>query len=226
LEEKKIKVIHQIPIFPLPNLVFFPKTFLPLHIFEPRYRRMIEDTTASENLIGMALLKEGWQQDYFGSPEVHDIACVGKIQQTEKLYDGKYNIMLYGMSRVRIIGFVQDRPYRIAKVKYLKDFTFDHDEFNETHETAAFLSLLQRYLREIGVENIDDLLKLKNQSFESVINQVASILDFTPLEKQKLLEEGRLGVRYEWLRKLLKEKLFAFGVARKIKYVPKDPSWN
>ncbi|MFQ5651545.1 MAG: LON peptidase substrate-binding domain-containing protein [bacterium] len=219
-------IMNEIPIFPLPNLVFFPKTFLPLHIFEDRYRRMVEDAHTSEHLIGMVLLKDDWEKDYFGVPAVHDIACVGKIQQMEKLHDGKYNIMLYGMSRVRILKFVQVKPYRIAQVKVLKEINFDYDGFDETYETESFIGLLRRYFQEIGVEQLDELLKLRTRSLEAIINQIVSIFDFSTQEKQDMLEIDSLERRYEQARMLIEDRLVSMKIARTVKIVPENPSWN
>jgi len=226
LGQQEITVINEIPIFPLPNLVFFPKTFVPLHIFEARYRKMVEDASAGKNLIGMVLLKEGWESDYFGNPRVHEIACAGKIEQTEKLADGKYNVLLYGMTRIEILRFVQDEPYRIAQVRYLKDKQFDHDTLNEAEQTQVFIDMMKSYLLEIGVENVDELVKLKHHSLEAIVNQVASMLDFSIREKQHLLEVESLDVRLIETKKLLQEKHRAIRIARKVKFIPEDPSWN
>lgn len=220
------KKTNEIPIFPLPNVVFFPKTLLPLHIFEPRYREMVADSLNSSKRIAMVLLKKGWEQDYFGNPDVHEIGCVGEIQYSEKLDDGRLNIMLYGLSRVKILKSVREKPYRIAQVKYLKDNNFDHDEFNVNNESENFVSLVQRYLSEIGVENWEDLLKLHSHSLESIMNQVASILDITTLEKQYLLRMGSLETRYEQLTKIIQDKLKALQIAKIVKSVPVDPRWN
>ncbi len=221
----KVQSITAIPIFPLPNVVFFPKTLLPLHIFEPRYRKMTEDALAGTNQIVVALLKDGWEQDYFGSPEVHEIACVGEIQYSEKLNDGKFNILLYGTSRVRIVDFVQEQPYRAATVQLLKDIHFDHDSFNEKSESENFLGMLHRYLSATGIANFENFINLSS-SFEAIINQSAAILDFSIGEKQELLEIGDLELRYEKLKKILSDRLTAIEVTRKIKFIPKDPSWN
>lgn len=226
MQKKKLTVINEMPVFPLPNVVFFPKTLLPLHIFEQRYRIMVKDALTSNNLIAIALLKDGWEDDYFGTPAVHDIACVGKIQQTEKLYDGKYNIMLHGLHRARILKFVQDKPYRIAQVKYLKDLNFGSEKGRRSYETKDFIELLRRYLGEVGIKNLDQLLKLQTHSLESIVNQVASILDFTIAEKQELLELDYIPERYDKILSLLHERLQALRVARNVKFVPKDPSWN
>lgn len=226
MTQKEITVINEIPIFPLPNMVFFPKTFAPLHIFEARYRKMVEDASAGENIIGIVLLKEGWESDYFGNPKVHEIACAGKIEQTEKLANGKYNILLYGLTRIEILRFVQDEPYRIAQVRYLKDKQFDHDTLNEAEQTQTFIDMMKSYLLEIGVENVDELMKLRNHSLESIVNQVASMLDFSTQEKQLLLEIQSLDERLKETKKLLQEKHLAIRIARKVKFIPEDPSWN
>src|SRR5919109_539474 len=100
-----------LPIFPLPNVVLFPNVFLPLHIFEPRYREMVADALASDRLIGMVLLKPGWQSDYEGRPSVYPIGCAGLITHAEKLDDGRYNIILRGIEKFRIGSETTDRIY-------------------------------------------------------------------------------------------------------------------
>ncbi|PYV01114.1 MAG: Lon family ATP-dependent protease, partial [Acidobacteria bacterium] len=81
-----------VPIFPLPNVVLFPKTLLPLHIFEDRYRTMTREVIAGDRRLAMVLLREGWESNYYETPAVHDIACLGNIESYEELEDGKYNI--------------------------------------------------------------------------------------------------------------------------------------
>ena len=222
----KETITTQIPIFPLPNVVFFPKTFLPLHIFEPRYLKMAKDSKSNDNLIGMALLKEGWEKQYHDNPDVHEIACVGKIQHIERLEDGRYNILLYGLSRVKIMKFIQGKPYRMAQVKYLKDIAFDHDDFNENYEAENFLNLVLSYLREMGVENLEKVNKLHNHSLESVINQVTSALDFPTQQKQELLQIDTLEQRYDRLKKLLQKQFKILKISKNVKYIPEDPRWN
>ena len=90
-------------VFPLPNLVFFPRTEVPLHIFEPRYRQMVGDALAGAGQLVVVLLKPGWEPNYAGCPPIHPIACLGKIVADQRLADGRYNILLRGISRVRIV---------------------------------------------------------------------------------------------------------------------------
>src|SRR6266581_2066741 len=100
-----------LPLFPLPNVVLFPNVFLPLHIFEPRYRKMVADAVASDRLIGMVLLRHGWEQDYQGRPPVYPIGCSGLITHVERLADGRYNIVLRGIERFRILQEDLRRSY-------------------------------------------------------------------------------------------------------------------
>ena len=81
-----------IPVFPLPNVVLFPNVFLPLHIFESRYRKMVDEALGGDRIIGMVLLRPGWEQDYEGRPSVYPIGCAGVITHAERLADGRFEI--------------------------------------------------------------------------------------------------------------------------------------
>src|SRR3954452_24574228 len=106
-----------LPIFPLPNVVLFPNVFLPLHIFEPRYRDMVADAIETDRLIGMVLLKPGWEHAYEGRPAVYPIGCSGVITHVDRLPDGRYNIVLRGVERFRILEEDHARSYRRAVVE-------------------------------------------------------------------------------------------------------------
>jgi Lon protease-like protein len=109
-------------LFPLPNLVLFPAVVQPLHIFEPRYRAMMADALAGDRLLAMALLKPGWEEDYHKSPPVHPAVCVGRIFQEERLADGRWNLLLHGLARARVIEEVAgDTPYRRARVQRIEE---------------------------------------------------------------------------------------------------------
>jgi uncharacterized protein len=89
-------------LFPLPNLVLFPHVLQPLHIFEPRYRDLLEAAVADDRLITMTVLAPGWEPTYDGRPTVEPIACLGQIATHVRLPDGKYNVLLAGVARVRL----------------------------------------------------------------------------------------------------------------------------
>jgi uncharacterized protein len=109
-------------LFPLPNLVLFPHVMQPLHIFEPRYRTMLEDALAGDRLIAMALLAPGWEQDYEGRPPLYPMGCLGRIKAYCRLADGAYNVLLLGLKRVRLLGEVDPlHPFRKARVEICHD---------------------------------------------------------------------------------------------------------
>src|SRR5205814_75699 len=109
-------------LFPLPNLVLFPSVIQPLHVFEPRYRQMTADALDDDRLLALVLLKPGWEEDYHLRPPVHPVACLGAITDEERLADGRYNLLLHGLRRVRIAEELPPaRPYRVARVGLLED---------------------------------------------------------------------------------------------------------
>jgi uncharacterized protein len=109
-----------VPLFPLPNVVLFPRAVLPLHIFEERYKNMTSEALAGDRLVAMALLRPGWEKDYYQRPAIEPVVCVGKILTWEKLADGKYNFLLQGQTRAKIIREDSGRPYRVAELEPLE----------------------------------------------------------------------------------------------------------
>src|SRR3954454_733858 len=124
-------------LFPLPNLVLYPHVMQPLHIFEERYREMLEDAMANDQLIAMAVLEPGWEADYDRRPAVSEYACLGKVVAHHRLEDGRYNLLLMGVQRVRIVKELQPlRSFRQAQVELIEDcYDFDTPaERKEMHE--------------------------------------------------------------------------------------------
>ncbi len=109
-------------LFPLPNLVLFPHVVQPLHIFEPRYRQLTADALEGDRLIALALLQPGWEEDKSERPAIHQVACLGRITAHQRLDDGRYILLLRGLSRLRILEEVaSDRLYRTARAELLPD---------------------------------------------------------------------------------------------------------
>src|SRR5215210_2043649 len=107
--------LSSVPLFPLPNVVLFPRAVLPLHIFEERYKEMTADALSGSRQIAMALLKPGWEKNYYHRPAIEPIVCVGTILSHERLADGTYNFLLQGHTRARFVREFGDKPYRLAE---------------------------------------------------------------------------------------------------------------
>jgi Lon protease-like protein len=110
-------------LFPLPNLVMFPHVLQPLHVFEPRYRALLEDALIDDRLIAMAVLAPGWEKHYEGRPRLRPFACLGRVVTHQQVEGDKYNILLAGLRRVRIVSELPpDKPFREATVEIIDDF--------------------------------------------------------------------------------------------------------
>jgi len=191
-------------IFPLPNVVLFPNVFLALHIFEPRYREMVADAVASDRMIGMVLLRPGWEHDYEGRPPVYSVGCSGVITHVEKLPDGRYNIVLRGLERFRITGEDQSRAYRRAVIEPLTEYGLSVDDRADIRRLRAKLeTLLAPAAEKAGAD-----IKIPSaMSDDDLVNALAQYLDLEPLEKQALLEKHSLLARAESLVELLEMKV-------------------
>ena len=145
-----------VPLFPLPNTVFYPHTSLPLHIFEPRYLSMVADALEGGGEIGMVLLKPGWEKDYYGTPEIMSTGCVGKIQRHSQLPEGKYNILLSGLYRFRILNEIKGKVYRQAQVEFLKEI----NDKDLTSEPSPIKEKLIRVMR-LYLKNLSEGTKIE-----------------------------------------------------------------
>jgi len=183
-----------IPLFPLSTVVLFPHTLLPLHIFESRYKQMIMDVAEQEKIIGMALLKPGWEKGYLGNPEVFDVMGMGRIVNIAPLEEGRYNIVLYGLRRVKVVEMVKETPYRAARVEILRD---EHC-MNEPQLRQKVIHLVSAWNDLLGPDresfkiNIDPSLPL-----EYLLDVIASTQLSNVFEKQNLLQEMSLRKRAE-----------------------------
>ena len=130
-------MIRRIPLFPLPGVVLFPGTLLPLHIFEPRYRAMVADALRGDRTIGMALLRPGADPLAAEPPPVEPIGGAGDIVDHEKLEDGRYNLVLEGRFRYRILEETVPAPYRVARVRELPSVPFTEEAAREQAERRA-----------------------------------------------------------------------------------------
>ena len=203
-----------LPIFPLPNVVLFPNVFLPLHIFEPRYRDMTAAALATDRMIGMVLLRPGWERDYEGRPAVYGVGCSGVITHAERLPDGRYNIVLRGLERIRILDEDHSQSYRRALVEPLLDGPLAPRDLDEIRNCRAKLeSILAPAIERAAGSGASDIrLDAKMPAAmgdEDLVNALSQYLDLEPLEKQALLERPCLRTRAISLVELLEMKMMA-----------------
>jgi uncharacterized protein len=195
-----------LPLFPLPNVVLFPNVFLPLHIFEPRYRDMVRDAIAGDRMIGMVLLRPGWERDYDGGPAVYPIGCSGVITHVERLADGRYNIVLRGIERFRIVSEDHERAYRRAAVVALSEAPIGAEDRAAIRRHRSKLEALLSPAVETAAA---DARIPSAMSDEDLVNALAQYLDLEPLEKQALLEQQCVRSRAESLVQLLEIRMLA-----------------
>src|SRR5439155_7312282 len=151
----------RVRLFPLPNLVMFPHVVQPLHVFEPRYRQLLADALAGDQLITMALLQPGWEPDDEGKPPLFPVACLTKIIAHKELADGRSLVLLRGLSRVRIVDELPaDRLYRVARVELMPDIaTLTLDDARDLRQRLVDLILARFQGSESDREQLKELFE-------------------------------------------------------------------
>ncbi|MCK8500782.1 MULTISPECIES: LON peptidase substrate-binding domain-containing protein [Myxococcus] len=128
-ERVETAAARALKVFPLPSAVLFPHTLIPLHIFEPRYRDMVRDALAGDRVVALAQLEAGWEGNYEGRPPMQPIMCAGVIAWDEQVEEGRYNILLQGVSRIRMISELSgDKSYREVRAQVLADHPYQGPE--------------------------------------------------------------------------------------------------
>jgi len=216
--------IEKIPIFPLPNVVFFPHTLLPLHIFEPRYKQMIADALQGDRQIGMALLHPRQESESSEGAKVFSTGGLGLISEYKDLAEGKYDLLLSGRCRYRIIEFIQETPYRIARVKFLSEVMPGRREKTEmsTELVLSFCELNEEDTYPgLGMDVLEKL------DFPTLVNSICSSLNFSVYNKQQLLEMDSLKMRATTLLGILRRELTRKRIVSRFRHLqPKDPRVN
>ncbi len=196
-----------LPVFPLSNFIIFPKTTVPLNIFEPRYLDMINDSMKSNKMIGIIQPKDSVNQNKI--PELHKIGCLGKITSFRETEDGRYLIELKGIIRFREKEEIEtEKKYRILKVDF-KEFYNDLDDKKENIKFSD-LELIFKDLKFLFEKKgfIINWKGLENQSLDETINALAMASPFSLEEKQVLLEAENLDIRKNKISEILKTYIF------------------
>ncbi len=191
-----------IPIFPLPDVVLFPNVSLPLRIFEPRYRAMIEDALQNDHIIGLVFLRPGYESNYEGRPPIYPIGCAGVITSSERLPDGRFNIVLRGLAKFRVTAEDNSRVYRIAEITTLPEPIAAQEEAVLREHRKRIESLLQPLL---GGSTVRTRFP-STMSDGEFVNTLAQYIDVETEKRQELLERPGLVSRAEALIELLVRK--------------------
>ena len=197
----------EVPVFPLPGVVFFPRTVLPLHVFEPRYRAMVRDAVDGDGLIAISLLQPGWEADYEGNPAFHDVGTVGRIEDLEPLEDGRFNLRLVGLQRVRFETQVKNRPYRLVRITPLSETEVDEDSHRIVSAKLDLLASHGCLVRELAPSGEQGIVLDDRIPFETAVNGACANMPVDPEIRQSLLEENDLLERQQQALTVLDEVL-------------------
>jgi len=201
------------PVFPLPTVNLFPETTASYHIFEPRYVEMIESVLEGDGLLALGVLKPGYEEDYYGTPEIYPVGCLGRIQSYEKLVNGKYNIVLEGLFRVGFGEIVKDNPFRVAELIELPESDAEHDFIDERED----LLLRLNYLVEQSPDTMDFTPILGEQeSFIALVNLVARTLPIKNTEQYALLSMDSVGERARRILWLIDDQIETIELLKRI----------
>ena len=187
-----------IPLFPLQDVMLFPEMSRPLHIFEPRYRDMVTDAVQGDGLIGMVMLRPGYEADYEGNPPIFKVGCAGEIVQAEELDDGRWLILLEGTVRFRVLGEDHSRSYRVADVEALAERNDEDDRrvLRGYRERLAEVFTAMAPSRDTPPEDVTDA---------DLVNALSQFLPLDPQDRQALLEADGPRARAEALFELVGE---------------------
>ena len=196
-------------LFPLPNLVLFPNVVQPLHIFEPRYVDLLHNALEDDRLIAMSLLEGGWEANYEGRPPIAPIACLSRVLTWQAQPGNRYNVLLLGLRRVRVLHELPpERPFRAAEVKILED---DYPTAAAAERPVLHRKLItafEKMLPQIrDAEELFNQLSVNSISLGTLTDVISYALDLDVPAKQLLLSEPNVDRRSTMLLSHLRSAL-------------------
>ncbi|CAI2719258.1 LON peptidase substrate-binding domain-containing protein [Nitrospina watsonii] len=200
--------LRRIALFPLPTSVFYPRTYLPLHIFEPRYRKMVQSAIDHGKWIGMVLLEPGYEEEYHARPAIKSVGCMGNLEKWFQYEDGRYDIVLNGRDRFRILREVGDDLYREAEVELLTS-THDTPLVSAPPQWKELTALYRKFIEHLPRKNAHKVeLDLSQcQTLGEAVDRVAYMFDSPLDQKQAFLEEQNVLQRLELIKTQIQLKL-------------------
>ena len=197
----KLELPNKVPVFPLSNFIFFPKTTVPLNIFEPRYIQMINDSIKSNRIIGMIQPKRTGQ---LKKPDLYNIGCLGKITSFNETEDGRYIVVLSGLIRFKIKNEIENqKKYRECEISY-EDFKNDLEDNSEPIKFTDLELIFNNFKKLFDNQGyLINWKEFEKQDLNETINTLAMASPFTLEEKQMLLETKNINYRKEKLEQII-----------------------
>ena len=198
---EKLELPNKVPVFPLSNFIFFPKTTVPLNIFEPRYIQMINDSIKSNRIIGMIQPKRTGQ---LKKPDLYNIGCLGKITSFNETEDGRYIVVLSGLIRFKIKNEIENqKKYRECEISY-EDFKNDLEDNSEPIKFTDLELIFNNFKKLFDNQGyLINWKEFEKQDLNETINTLAMASPFTLEEKQMLLETKNINYRKEKLEQII-----------------------
>lgn len=215
-----------VPLFPLPNVVMFPGVLMPLHIFETRYRAMTKDALEGGRMLGMVLLEKGWENNYEGAPPVFSIGCVGEIVQEERFSDGRYNIVLQGISRFYLKREIKKETlYRHGSIVPFESIVHRGQEEAVDDLRRKVLAMCTEILVEM---KLSELLPYASSLTAGQLFDTAAFYLNMPVEKKRdILMAVDVFRRGEILMDILKERVTVIRFLKQHRNtIPPSPAMN
>lgn len=204
---------HPVPVFPLPRLMLFPHTVLPLHVFELRYRTMVRDALSGERMIALAQLESGYERDYYGSPPFHPLGCLARFEEVHWLPNDCYDLKVLGLARVRFDRIVKEFPYRAAQVSLAPEAPYDDEDPLIEMEREALRGACAQWLKVLaarsGVEPSDG--PSEHLRYDVLVNGACMLLGDGVADQLELLAMDSIVERGRAVCELMQRRLLAGG---------------
>jgi ATP-dependent Lon protease len=178
----------RIPVFPLPDTVLFPGTVLPLHVFEPRYRQMVEEHLKGPRVLGIVLLEPGCQEEVQGTPPAYRVGCAGPMEDVSKLPDGRYTLTVVPRWKFEVVRYLQREPYRVAEVRELDERAADESLVSTQQSRTRLLGAYTSLAAALEGRPSNPFSFDSSLDYARIVNLACMHLGIDAEEKQRLLE--------------------------------------
>lgn len=195
-----------VPLFPLPSVSLFPNVMLPLHVFEPRYRTMVEDVLRTHRTIAMAVLQEGWEPSYESKKlPLHKMVCLGQIVADERLDDGRYFLLLQGLCRGELAYELEtDRPYRVGQIRVCKDIYPTEPVINRDHRQQELVHYFKQIFDDLDLDSSLIAALESGVPLGELCDVIAHAMRPDVESAKRLLEQADVDQRSDLVLELLK----------------------